>query len=454
MKLKINEEVILLFSVTKWLLIATFIGALVGLAASGFITLIHFVIDQSNHYEYAFYFLPLSFFTASLLSLFVLKNNLGTNQLIAAINKNYGRVAGSFIPTKVINVILILATGGSAGKESPCAQIGAGLASLCANLLRVDDVDRKKMVICGFSAGFACVFGTPLAGALFGIEVLAVGMLLYDVLLPTFVASITAFQISSALGITFFRYPLHFVPDFKESFFFRLFLAGIFFGFCAYGFIRALKAGEQLTARLNLWRPLQGALGGLLLVMLTLLFSREYLGLGLDRMESCLKGAPVVWYAFLLKAVFTVITLIISRSGSVITPIFFIGATAGSFFADVFGVDRVTFAAIGFVSILAGTTNTPIATSIMAIEMFGSGIAPYAAVSCVISFLMSGHQSLYASQVLTLTKSRAIVTEVGQELNQTTVEVELTQGSLALRLYRRIRRWRRGLTKWISGRTR
>ena len=144
---------------------------------------------------------------------------MGTDALIAAINKNYGRIEGSFIPTKVVNVALILATGGSAGKESPCAQIGAGIGSVCATLFRMDDVDRRKMVLCGFCAGFSCVFGAPLAGALFGIEVLAVGVILYDVLLPAFVASITAYQVSSALGITFFYYPLHFVPAFEQGFF-------------------------------------------------------------------------------------------------------------------------------------------------------------------------------------------------------------------------------------------
>ena len=414
--MRVSEEVILFFTVLKWLLISSLIGVLAGLAASGFIRFIHYVIDQSNHYQHIFYLLPLSFFIANLLSQFVLKKHLGTDALIAAINKNYGRIEGSFIPTKVINVALILATGGSAGKESPCAQIGAGIGSVCATLFRVDDIDRRKMVLCGFCAGFSCVFGAPLAGALFGIEVLAVGVILYDVLLPAFVASITAYQVSSALGITFFYYPLHFVPAFEQGFFIRLLAGGVFFGLCAYSLIRAIQSSTSFTNTIPLWRPWKGLLGGLLLVGLTLLFSRDYLGLGLDLMEGCIKGLPVVSYAFILKALFTIITLSISRSGSVITPILFIGATAGSFYADLVGGDRSTFAAIGFVSVLAGTTNTPIVTSILAIELFGATVAPYAAVSCVISFLMSGHRSLYSSQVLTISKSGAIAPALGHEI--------------------------------------
>ncbi|MBD0254120.1 MAG: chloride channel protein [Cytophagales bacterium] len=193
-------------AVVKWILLASVIGALTGLAAAGFISLVHLAVAESNHYERIFYLLPVTFCVTSLLSRFVFKNDLGTDKLIEAIDYHEGRVQQGFLPTKVINVFLILATGGSAGKESPCAQIGAGLASGCANVLKAPDADRRKMVICGASAGFACVFGAPVTGALFGIELLAVGLLQYDVLLPAFVASITAYHLSAALGITFFRY--------------------------------------------------------------------------------------------------------------------------------------------------------------------------------------------------------------------------------------------------------
>ncbi|GAB3752501.1 chloride channel protein [Spirosoma pomorum] len=441
--MRLNDELILFFSVLKWLIISTVIGVLVGGAASAFILFIHHIIELGNQHENVFYLLPLSFFTANLLSQFVLKRHLGTDALISAINKNYGKIDGTFIPTKVINVSLILGTGGSAGKESPCAQIGAGIGSVIATLLRVDDVDRRKMVLCGFCAGFACVFGAPLAGALFGIEILAVGIIMYDVLLPAFVASITAYQVSSALGITFFYYPLDFVPAFEEGFFIRLLAGGIFFGLCAFALLRTIRRSTALTARIPIWRPLKGLVGGLVLVGLTLLFSRDYLGLGLNLMEDTIRGVPVLWYAFLLKALFTIITLSISRIGSVITPILFIGATAGSFYADLVGADRATFAAIGFVSLLAGATNSPIATSVLAIELFGATVAPYAAVSCVISFLMSGHQSLYTSQLLATSKSRAIPVELGKEISSAGQEQSHTYPPLHILLRDWLKQWRR-----------
>lgn len=440
--MKLTEEIILFVSILKWVALASLIGAFTGLGATIFIQFVHHVIDESNHYEHVFYLLPVSFFVANLLSQFVLKQHLGTDTLIAAINKNNGKIEGSFIPTKIVNVMLILATGGSAGKESPCAQIGAGIGSLWATLFRVDDADRRKMVLCGFCAGFACVFGAPLAGALFGIEVLAVGVIMYDVLLPAFVASITAYQVSSAFGVAFFYYPLHFVPRFQEGFFVRLLLSGVFFGLCAFALVQLIKRTTAWTAAIPLWRPLRGLLGGCLLVGLTLLFSRDYLGLGLNLMEGSLKGMKVVGYAFILKALFTIVTLSISRSGSVITPILFIGATAGSFFGDLVGIDRATFAAVGFVSVLAGATNTPISMSILAIELFGTAVAPYAAVACVISFLMSGHQSLYSAQILQVAKSSAIDVTLGKELEHTTVGLRRTE--------QRVRLWRRQLKQWLN----
>ncbi len=175
--MRLNEEVVLFFTVLEWLVLSTLIGCVVGLAALGFITFMHYSIEVGNRYEQVFYLLPLSFFLANVISPFVFENHLGTDTMIAAINKNYGRVEGHFIPTKVVNVSLILATGGPAGKESPCAQIGVGISSLFASLFRVYNVDCRKIVLLVFCAGFACVFGAPIAGALFGIEILAVGII-------------------------------------------------------------------------------------------------------------------------------------------------------------------------------------------------------------------------------------------------------------------------------------
>jgi H+/Cl- antiporter ClcA len=280
--------------------------------------------------------------------------------------------------------------------------------------------DRRKLVICGISAGFAAVFGTPIAGAIFGIEVLVVGGILYEVLLPSFVAGIISYQVSAALGISYFYYPLEFVPVFSEAFFIKVVFAGIFFGICSFLLIESLNLGhkysKKLSERFGFSKPVMGILGGTALVVLTLIFSKQYLGLGLDVIHSTLEGGDVSPVAFLLKSIFTSITLNFGGSGGIVTPIFFVGTTAGNLFANVLGLNTVIFAAIGLVSLLAGAANTPIAASILAVELFGTEVAPYAAVACVISFVMTGHRSVYSTQILAIKKSASINVVLGKEM--------------------------------------
>jgi Chloride channel protein EriC len=158
------------------------------------------------------------------------------------------------------------------------------------------------------------------------------------------------------------------------------------------------------------------------LIVMAGLFSTRYLGLGLDTIEHCLQGGTVNEFAFLLKAVFTSITLNFGGSGGIVTPIFFIGTTAGNLFAQLFNLDVATFSALGFVALLAGAANTPIAASIMSIELFGPQIAPYAAIACVISFLVTGHRSVYPSQILAFKKSKFIDVETGKEIEDTKIQ--------------------------------
>ncbi|MBU6391451.1 MAG: chloride channel protein, partial [Planctomycetes bacterium] len=191
-----------------------------------------------------------------------------------------------------------------------------------------------------------------------------------------------------------------------------------------------LRVGEKLSKKIQIWKPLKGFIGGAVLVILTLIFSSKYLGLGVDTIKSSLRGENVVWYAFLLKIIFTSITLNFGGSGGIITPIFFIGTTSGSFFADMMGVDKATFSALGLVSLLAGAANTPIAASIMAVELFGPKLGPYAAVACIISFLMTGHRSVYPSQMIDFRKSSSIHLEGGEEVEDVKAHVKPRSKSL------------------------
>jgi H+/Cl- antiporter ClcA len=265
------------------------------------------------------------------------------------------------------------------------------------------------------------------------VEVLFVGTILYEVLLPSFIAGITAYQVSSALGIHYFYHPVNLLPGFSEAFFLKVILAGVFFGLCSMMLIETLRLGENLSARIRIWAPFKGLIGGGVLVLLALAFSNRFLGLGLETIEACLRGESVPWFAFLLKPLFTSITLNFGGSGGIVTPIFFVGATSGALFASVLGLNVATFSAIGFTSVLAGAANTPIAASILAVELFGPVVAPYATVACVISFLMTGHRSVYHSQVLSMRKSESIQVEIGKEMENIEATYARREGGIIRR---------------------
>jgi H+/Cl- antiporter ClcA len=421
MQPKLAEEMTLFSSVIKWTFYASIVGVLVGGGTTVFLLSLSWASQQAGRYTLYYLFLPLIVLASSALVRWLAPDAAGhgTEKVIEAVHKRMGKIPLAVVPVKLVATVLTIAGGGSAGKEGPCAQIGAGLASMFADLLKVDDADRRKLVICGISAGFATVFGTPIAGAIFGVEVLVLGQLFSDVLFPSVVAGIVGYNIALALGVQYTFTTTCTVPEITGWGFITIVTMGLWCGLIALFLIECMKFSHKAFDRLGWHWTFRAMLGGALVAAIGGLVSPSYLGLGVATIESGFRGELIPAGAFFWKSLATSITLGSGGSGGVVTPIFFVGTAAGNLFAQLINEPNIaTFSAIGMVALLAGAANTPIAATIMAMELFGPQIASQAGIACMVSFLMVGYRSIYPSQVLGAQKSRSLTAPTGNAIGE------------------------------------
>ena len=434
MKKHFLEQSLIFFSVTKWVLLSSAIGVIIGAIITFFLNVIHSANTQGETYLpfESYYLLPFGL----MLTIFIVKKfapdakGHGTEKVIEAVHKKDGLMDVKVMPIKLFATVITIFTGGSVGKEGPGAQIGAGAASFISQLVKFSAKDRKKLVICGISAGFAAVFGTPISGAIFGVEVLIVGIMMYDVLLPSFIAGFASFTTAKLLGINYQYFHMQFsnaVP-FDILLILQVIIAGLFFGLISYFVIVILKHTEIRIKAIKLNIYLKAFLAGSFLVILSFFIGDKYFGLGLDTISTLFYSDPTLaqdipWYTFIAKTIYTAVTLGAGGSGGVITPIFYVGATSGNLFGTLIGDNVALFAALGLTSVLAGTTNAPIAATIMADELFGIEIAHYAAISAIITFLITAHRSVFQSQILKMKKSDMLDIDYGDNIDKSSVQM-------------------------------
>lgn len=429
------EQITIFMSVTKWLVLSSAVGMIIGASVTLFLKILQYSEQSQKLLPFNYYYM-LPF--ALVLTVWLVKKfapdaeGHGTEKVIEAIHKKDGKIKLAVIPVKLLATVLTVFSGGSVGKEGPGAQIGAGMASAVSDFFRFSKEDRKKLVICGIGAGFASVFGTPIAGAIFGLEVLVIGIIRYEVLLPSFIAGFAAFSTAQYLGIDYSYFDIRFHQHIELDLplIIEVIVAGLFFGLISDITITSLKRISRTVEKIRLNSYIKAFGGGVVLILLSLVVGEQYFGLGLGTINNILQPDPslssdIPWYSFLIKTVFTSITLGVGGSGGIVTPIFYIGATSGHWFGTLMGDNHIAFfGALGFVSVLAGTTNAPIAATIMAMELFGLEVAHYAALSIVVSFLITGHRSVFASQLLAMKKSNTLKIIMGEEIGQTRVDIE------------------------------
>lgn len=408
------EPLIMLATVVQWLVLATVTGMIVGSGTSLFLHGLFFMTGRTASVPLwlQVILLPAGGLLNGLLLYYGYRGNRTglKDTLFAAVNTQGGRMPFRTILIKPVAAIITLASGGSAGKEGPCSHIGASLAAAIGQALHLNTELRLRIVACGVSAGFASVFGTPIAGAIYGVEVLAIGRMRHDFLFPAIVAGAASFETSIYWGVPYQYYHLATVSAFSELLFFKVAVLGLACGVTALIFVELIHRTAwifaKVQARFTMWPPLMPLCGGLILALLILIIPTDYLGLSLPLMDRALAGEPMPYLGFLWKSLLVAITLGSGYYGGIVTPQFVIGAVTGNALAFPLGLDPSLGAAVGLISVVAAASNTPVAAILMGVELFGGTIGTlYASGAAMAAYLMIGHRSVYPDQRLAFAKS-------------------------------------------------
>jgi len=395
------EQWELLPYIGKWLLIASFVAALAGTASAWFLIALAWATRTREITPWLPALLPVAGLVIGWVYFRLGKPvEAGNNLLIDEIHDPRKVVPLRMVPLVFAGTIASHLFGASVGREGTAVQMGGALADQLTGVLRLRHEDRRVLLMAGMSAGFAAVFGTPLAGALFGLEVLAIGKLRYDALLPCMMAGIVADRVCVAWGVHHTAYVVGAVAPLNVWTVLSVLVAGLVFGVVGMLFATATHRFGALVKSLIAYPPLRPFFGGIVIaVSVYLLHTEAYIGLGIPTIVAAFDH-PLPWRDSVTKFGYTVFSLGTGFKGGEVTPLFFIGATLGNSLAPLLHLPFAMLAGLGFVAVFAGAANTPLATTVMAIELFGPQIAPFAALACVAAYLFSGHTGIYHAQRL------------------------------------------------------
>ncbi|UDY34062.1 voltage-gated chloride channel family protein [Dermatobacter hominis] len=384
----------------RWVALGLLVGVLAGGAAAVFLASLRWATETFDEHGGLLWFLPLAGLAIGLAYHYGGGRSVeGGNLILDEIHDPTDWVPRRMAPMILIGTITTHLFGGSAGREGTAIQMSGSLTDAASRLLRLGRDDRRIMLVTAIAGGFGAVFGVPLAGAVFALEVQSVGRLRYEALVPCLTASVTGDLVVEGLGIGHTLTPHLGQVDLSVGLLLKVALAGALFGLASVAFSIGDHWVKRAFGRWVAWPPARPLLGGAMVVALTLAVgNRLYNGLSEGLAEASLLGAHVPTWAFALKLLFTIVTLGSGFVGGEVTPLFVIGATLGATLAAPLGVPPELLAALGFVAVFAGASNTPLACTIMGVELFGAGAVPYFAVACVMSYVFSAHQGIYRTQ--------------------------------------------------------
>ena len=384
-----------LFPLLKWILLLLIAGLAAGTLSAVFLASLNWVTDYRGANKWLIYLLPLAGLVIGLVyhykGVSVVRGN---NLVFDTIHNPKDVIPFRMLPLVLGGTLLTHLFGGSAGREGTALQMSAAAADQLPKPFRLTMEERTVLLIAGLSAGFASVFGTPMAGAIFGIEVLLITKFPFKAIVPSVIAAFFANYVTGLWGVGHTHYHIDLVPALGFMGLGFSALAGVLFGAAAILFVWLTEQIAQAAKKIK-YPPLRPVIGGVLIICLVLLLdTHKYIGLGIPVILESFKIAAAP-QDFLIKILLTAITLGVGFKGGEVTPLFFIGAVLGSALAIILPLPVGLLAGMGFVAVFAGAAKTPLACIVMAMELFGAACGVYVAVACVVAYFISGKHSIY-----------------------------------------------------------
>ena len=389
----------------KWTAAAAVIGAACGLVGTLFQFGVHEVTAFRGTHPWVLYLLPLAGLVIVGFYKLTGTDGLGTDDIIDAVHQ--GKLLPILLlPAIFFGTILTHLCGGSAGREGAALQMGGTIGQYLGRHFQLDDRDLRVATLAGMAAFFSALFGTPLAATVFAIMVISIGVIYHVALYPSLLAALAAYGVSIHLGVEPTRFAVS-VPEQTVGMFVRVALLGVLCALVSILFCQVMHGAGHLMKRIrNPW--LRVVCGGAAIIVLTLIFGTDYNGAGMEIVTAAVEqGTVAVPWAFLLKLIFTAITLAAGFKGGEVVPSFFVGATFGCAAAPLLGLPAGFGAAVGLAAVFCGVTNCPLASTLLAVELFGAEGLLYFALACCLSYMLTGYQGLYSSQTILYSKLKA-----------------------------------------------
>lgn len=394
---KIKKKSITIF---KWFLICILIGIFSGSASAFFLMALEFVTQIRNNHDWIIWLLPIGGLLVGLSYYYWGESVVKGNNLLLEEYENPKEVIPlRMAPLVLFGTLITHLFGGSAGREGTAVQMGGAIADQFTTLFKLDRTERKTLIILGISAGFASVFGTPLAGAIFALEVLYFSKINFKSVVLSFLVAYAAYFTVELWEIKHTHYNIANVPDVTVINLLYTVLISLLFGLAALLFSRSTHFWSSLFSNIK-YPPLRPLIGGIVLALVLIGFGlTKFAGLGVPVIVDSFSNASQ-WYDFLLKILFTGFTLGAGFKGGEVTPLFFIGATLGSALSLIVPLPIAFLAGLGFVAVFSGATHTPIACTVMGIELFGIQPGLFIAIACTVAYFSSGSVGIYKSQIV------------------------------------------------------